>query len=183
MIFVSRTEPTDSVSSCARSTRRRWLFRGMLTVGVWLSCELISWIGLTFVELSWSHVASERDSLADLQSKDGQFERKEGRFEPADEVLHPYLGFVRRPNSASEARLPFGVSEYGFPDDNTPLVVRQPMRSSSLSWGVRWRKNSLDGGGTTCANTFRRRQPFEGSVFESCGWDCRGTSNRSSCCS
>lgn len=49
-----------------------------------------------------------------------------GRFEPAEDIVHPYLGFVRRPRSASETRLPYGVSEFGFPDNDLPLVERQP---------------------------------------------------------
>ena len=126
MIVLSRTDSTDSGSCRARSTRRRWLFRVILAVGVWLICEVISWIGLTFVEFGWRHVASERDSVANVGYQDGQFEHKDGRFDPAEEILHPYLGFVRRPRSAGEAGVPFDVSEYGFPDNATPLVVRQP---------------------------------------------------------
>ncbi|MFM9965883.1 MAG: hypothetical protein ACKV2Q_32275 [Planctomycetaceae bacterium] len=48
------------------------------------------------------------------------------RLELAEDIVHPYLGFVRRPRSASEARLPFGVSEFGFPDNESPLAARQP---------------------------------------------------------
>lgn len=126
VIVVNQVDSPNSAIGRARSTKRRWLFRVMLAAGVWLVCELISWIGLSVVEFGWRHVASERDGIGEIELKDGQFEKKEGRFDPAEDILHPYLGFVRRPRSVGENESPFGVSEFGFPDDEAPLIVRQP---------------------------------------------------------
>lgn len=119
MIVLNRTNSSNSSASRARRIRRRCLFSAILALGVGLTCELISLIALSVWEAGWSQVAADREAVANPQNT-------AGRFEPAEGIVHPYLGFVRRPRSASEAGLPFGVSEYGFPDNETPLVVRQP---------------------------------------------------------
>lgn len=116
---MSKTDLTESAVRRSRSTRRRWLFSALLAGAVWLFCEGISWIGLTFVASGWSRVAAEREGVANPGNT-------VPHQEPSEDIVHPYLGFVRRPRSASEARLPIGVSEFGFPDNESPLAVRQP---------------------------------------------------------
>lgn len=99
-------------------SRRCW-FRIITAILVWGTCELLSLVGLQLAAKGWPEVAHKRDVLAVPQS-----EREE--FSPVNEVIHPYLGWVQRPRSASPPLQPLPVSDFGFFDEASPLTKRDP---------------------------------------------------------
>lgn len=90
-----------------------------MLAGTILAVELISWCGLCCIYGGWSVVQTAAEGIAgpDPLGRDFDF---------PEEVVHPYLGFVRRPGprEGHPLRTP-PVNTYGFADREPPLHLRR----------------------------------------------------------
>lgn len=117
--------PTKAISPDRNTQRKRWQFRIAMTLPVWLVCETLAWVGLLLVGQGFRRECDFRDELST------QGATAKSRRETA-EILHPYLGWVRRPGSRfnrgenSAAATSPSVTEFGFADDGLPLIKREP---------------------------------------------------------
>lgn len=118
------TQPSDVPQSLpvarhapARSRRRIWLLRGLALLFAWGLAELISFLALCFIgggmSGSWRELEKTAASHVDVDDP-----------APAEDSVHPYFGFVRRPKDPPEPHaLP--VNEFGFVDSRSPIQHRQ----------------------------------------------------------
>ena len=104
------------------SRRKRLLF-GILTCALAiLAVELVSLTAISFLFGGWTAVRTVADGDAgpDLLGSG---------FDYPDEIVHPYLGWVRKPHPrrpGAPADLP--VNDFGFSDRGAPLRTRGPGR-------------------------------------------------------
>lgn len=113
--------PSSSRSrATSLSRRRRTYFRVVLAACTYLALELIAFAALTLELGSISSIRTEQKLIGKrVLSETGQRESLD--------ILHPYLGFVRRPQADNE-RLPIAdrATEFGFADDGPPIHHRAP---------------------------------------------------------
>jgi hypothetical protein len=100
-----------------RSRRRVWLLRGLVLLIAWGTAELISLVALSFLSggMAGSWRELEKTAALHVDLDDPQ---------AAEDSVHPYFGFVRRPKEQPEPdSLP--VNAYGFVDSNSPIQHRE----------------------------------------------------------
>ncbi len=100
-----------------RSRRRVWLLRGLTLLLVWGIAELISFVALAFLSGGMSGSWRELQKAAGAQTDvDDPL--------AAEDSVHPYFGFVRRPKDPREpGSLP--INEFGFIDAHSPIQHRE----------------------------------------------------------
>ncbi|MFN0056735.1 MAG: hypothetical protein ACKV0T_31715 [Planctomycetales bacterium] len=97
---------------------QRVLFRLLLLVGVWGVMELLSLGGLWLWHSGWSQASAD-------MLRESHLEQVEKRIGESDEVLHPFVGFVRRPTEQTRPHQgKLGISDFGYLDDSPPLRKR-----------------------------------------------------------
>lgn len=102
------------------SRKKRLLFGGIVVLGVYGISEIVALCALYFLAGGWSVVR--------LQQEQGSHDDVLGtRTKTADEVIHPYLGFVLQPDRFRDVdpNTPH-VTEYGFVDTASPIHRRSP---------------------------------------------------------
>jgi hypothetical protein len=102
------------------SRSKRLLFIGLTIVGTYLIVEAISYTAIYCVYRGQSDdpAIEKVVPLPDVTGKGLYY---------ADEVVHPYLGWVRRPPASPEMAVPgHPVNDFGFADDDIPIQVRSP---------------------------------------------------------
>ncbi len=112
----------SSASSAApavprRSRRRVWLLRGLALLLAWGLAELASFVALAFLSggMSGSWRELEKTAASHLDVDDPL---------AAEDSVHPYFGFVRRPKDPPDpAALP--VNGFGFVDTQSPIQHRE----------------------------------------------------------
>ena len=126
--MTSAPVTTGTVSGLRRplSRRKRCLFLLLVVGGTYLVVELISFSALYFVCGGWSvaQMHAEGDAGPDNLGTGVDY---------PEEVVHPYLGWVRRPGSESGADGVLMVTDYGFVDRAAPLQNR---RSDKVIIGI-----------------------------------------------
>jgi hypothetical protein len=124
---LDRVAPATTVSAGGRtrvpsSRKKRVLFWLPLLGGTWLTVELISLSAIYFSFGGWSEVQriARHDADPDVLTTS---------FDDPDEIVHPYLGWVRSPRpNAGEAAQDTVVNDYGFPGGASPLQTRSQDR-------------------------------------------------------
>lgn len=101
------------------SRKKRWFFFLLMVMLTYLGVEVISCAALYLVCGGWSvaQMHAEGDAGPDLFDSGNDY---------PEEVVHPYLGWVRRPHSKSGADGELQVTDYGFVDRDMPLQKRDP---------------------------------------------------------
>jgi hypothetical protein len=115
--------PATTVSAGGRtrvplSRKKRLVFWLLLVAGTYLTVELISPGAIYFAFGGWSAVqrVAEHDAEPDAMGSG---------FDYPDEIVHPYLGWVRSPRpNAGEAVQDTAVNDYGFMGVESPLQTR-----------------------------------------------------------
>src|SRR5262245_59767593 len=115
--------PTTTVSAGGRmrvplSRKKRVVFWFLLVAGTYLAVELIALGAICFVFGGWSAVqrVAEHDAEPDAMGSG---------FDYPDEIVHPYLGWVRSPRpNAGEPVQDSAVNDYGFMGVESPLQTR-----------------------------------------------------------
>jgi hypothetical protein len=99
-----------------RSRRRTWLLRGLALVIAWGIAELVSLVAIGILSGGMSGSWRELEKTASLHvDLDDPL--------PAEDSVHPYFGFVRRPKDPPEpGTLP--INGFGFIDSNPPIQHR-----------------------------------------------------------
>ncbi len=100
-----------------KSRRRVWLLRGLALLLAWGLAELASFVALAFLSggMSGSWLELEKTAASHMDVDDPL---------AAEDSVHPYFGFVRRPKEQPEpGTLP--INEFGFIDDNSPIQHRE----------------------------------------------------------
>ena len=119
-VFRVPPAPESSVVPLrARLSRRKlWLFRFLMLAGTYLIVETISLCALYVYYTGWEGVRAALDGAA---GPDGL----ESGFDNTGEVVHPFVGFVRRPTAGRAAATDrAGVNQFGFPDSGAVLQER-----------------------------------------------------------
>src|SRR5262245_9144030 len=119
----SAVSPITPVSATGRkraplSKRKQFVFWLLLGGGTYIVVELISLTALWLVYGGWSAVQSvaEHDVEPDALGTGFDF---------PDEIVHPYLGWVRAPRpDARNTRPETAVNDYGFMGLQPPLQTR-----------------------------------------------------------
>lgn len=100
--------------------RRRILFWCLLFVGTYFVVELFSLAALQVEYEGWSDEAEAADA-------DWAADGLGTGIQNPDEVVHPYLGTVRRPGTSLAGSFDLqGANEFGFPGGGTPFHKRSP---------------------------------------------------------
>src|SRR5689334_8838643 len=111
------------ITNCRRaplSRKKRLVFWLLLVAGTYLIVELISHAALWLVFGGWSAAQS-------LAENDAEPDTMGSGFDYPDEIVHPYLGWVRAPRpDARDAAPETAVNDYGFMGDELPLQTRSP---------------------------------------------------------
>jgi hypothetical protein len=100
-----------------RSRRRVWLVRGLALLVAWGLAELVSFVALAFLAggMSGSWRELDKTAASHLDVDDPL---------AAEDSVHPYFGFVRRPKDPPDpAALP--VNGFGFVDTQSPIQYRE----------------------------------------------------------
>jgi hypothetical protein len=109
---------SNAVATAPRRSRGRiWLVRVLALLVVWGLAELVSLVALTFLSGGMAGSWRELDKTAASQTDvDDPL--------AAEDSVHPYFGFVRRPKEPPDpAALP--VSGFGFVDSKSPILHRE----------------------------------------------------------
>lgn len=97
------------------STGKKICFYGLIIIGIYLFCE-IGAFGLYLIfrgeTLPFSRAQADRLAILNRGPDNAETEMAE----EAEEVIHPYLGYVRNPR-----KMP-GHNEFGFPGERSPLA-------------------------------------------------------------
>src|SRR5262249_46210083 len=124
---LDRVAPATTVSAGGRtrvplSRKKRVIFWFLLFGGTYLTVELISLSAIYLSFGGWSEVQR-------IARHDADPEALRTAFDDPDEIVHPYLGWVRapRPNSRAAAQDTV-VNDYGFPGSESPLQTRRQDR-------------------------------------------------------
>jgi hypothetical protein len=102
------------------SRRKRFLFGVLMGALTFLVVELISLAAMSHYYGGWAAVQTLAggDTGPDLMGTG---------FDYPDEIVHPYLGWVRQPDPHTPAaRSDTPVNDFGFRDRNQPLQTRSP---------------------------------------------------------
>ena len=109
----------QAVPKPGKPRRRVWLVRGLALLLAWGIAELISFVALAFQSGSMSGSWRELEKAAGAQTDvDDPL--------AAEDSVHPYFGFVRRPkdqDNAEPGTLP--INEFGFIDAKSPIQHRE----------------------------------------------------------
>jgi hypothetical protein len=122
IVLVTQLLNDPSASSAVppasrRSRRRVWLLRGLALLLAWGLAELVSFVALVFLVggMSGSWRELEKTAASHLDVDDPL---------AAEDSVHPYFGFVRRPKDPPDpAALP--VNGFGFVDTQSPIQHRE----------------------------------------------------------
>ncbi len=102
------------------SRRKRFLFGVLMGALTYLVVELISFAAISFLYGGWAAV----QTLAGGDTGPDLFGTG---FDYPDEIVHPYLGWVRQPSRNSAAPHPdAAVNDFGFVDRDLPIQTRAP---------------------------------------------------------
>jgi hypothetical protein len=99
------------------SRSKRILFSAATFLGTYLIVECISYAAIHLWYCGWSAVQTAKEGAA------GPDVLNTG-FDYVAEVLHPYLGWVRRPSGAGAPESGLPTNQFGFADFEVPLHLR-----------------------------------------------------------
>jgi hypothetical protein len=103
-------------SAPRRSRRRTWLLRALALLFAWGLAELTSFVALSFLSGgmsgSWRELQKVAGTATDVDDPLA-----------AEDSVHPYFGFVRRPKEKLEPGTQ-AINEFGFIDPNSPIQHR-----------------------------------------------------------
>jgi hypothetical protein len=123
MMTPNSVAPTTPGSATGRShgrlsRKKRIVFWLILAGGTYMIVELISLTALWLVFGGWSAVQS-------VAENDVEPDAIGSGFEYSDEIVHPYLGWVRSPRKQGREAAPEAtVNDYGFMGRELPLQAR-----------------------------------------------------------
>jgi hypothetical protein len=100
-----------------RSRGRTWLLRGLALLVAWGIAEFVSFVALSFfgggMAGSWRELDKTAASQTDVDDPLA-----------AEDSVHPYFGFVRRPKEEPE-RGTLPINDFGFVDSKSPIQHRE----------------------------------------------------------
>jgi hypothetical protein len=101
------------------SSQKRLVFAALTGVFSVLAVELLSFVALSFIFGGWTAVQNTAagDAGPDLLG---------AGFDYPDEIVHPYLGWVRQPQVRATADHSEFVNSFGYSDREQPLRTRSP---------------------------------------------------------
>ncbi|MGE5193276.1 MAG: hypothetical protein ACM3U2_12340 [Deltaproteobacteria bacterium] len=102
------------------SLKKRFLFAVLMGALTYLAVELISFAAIGYLHGGWTAVqrVAEGDAGPDFLGSG---------FDYPDEIVHPYLGWVRRPHPHTATAEPdLVVNDFGFSGQDLPLQTRSP---------------------------------------------------------
>lgn len=101
------------------SRRKKLAFMTVTAAGVYLFVELACWLTMYVTFGGWQVVLSDMDRIAGHGPAEAPYQ------EAPEDVLHPYLGWVRRPlQNPPPSTNELHVTEFGFVDTAPPLHQR-----------------------------------------------------------
>ena len=124
---MSETRPGIELPK-PRSSRRRWIFRGVVLVATWCLVELVSWFILVGVATNgYREVTWRRESFREMHFQLG--ERQDVGVNT--QTVHPFVGWVRNPEilkgevyEGTELK----TNRLGFLDTSEGIFQRDPKR-------------------------------------------------------
>jgi hypothetical protein len=119
-VAPATTVPPTVRRQAPLSLKKRIVFWLLLAAGTYLIVELISLAALRLAFGGWSAVQSVADNDAEPDAIGTAFDFP-------DEIVHPYLGWVRAPRPDVRSASPeTAVNDYGFMGGELPLRTRSP---------------------------------------------------------
>lgn len=120
--------PTGNESPQPRSSRRRWIFRGLVLGAIWGLIELVSWLILVGVATSgYREITNRRESFRSMHFQLG--ERQDAGVNT--QTIHPFVGWVRNPEVLKGevyAGTELKTNRLGFLDTSEGIFQRDPKR-------------------------------------------------------